>query len=574
MKSVIVRSLAAGALILLQACIETPVEQTGYNEAGSESDEDRNGNGRPSKAVDRSIPERRYASIPESGVELGMGWNSLRGEIVPNFCMDFAPVRSPGQEIEVDIHEVSDQSEIMDSLNVSAEVAVKTMFASGGAKANFARESKVSSNSTTLLLHAVVEDGVLFMGPPHAPAATRSGFPAVEPAQLFSAEKQRSGPTVLEFSPEVKAYAENPDKFRDMCGDYFVSAVFGGAELIATLTFTANSEASSQDISAAVQAQYGAISASVAAEKKNSASEQSTDFRLNFVQVGGGPGMIPMSKDGLEQKLRELSIEAHNNPKLHTMELRSYREVAGADGLVFSSKDKEFEVIADYYWLLTSLYTDLAEVLNAPQNYRTLAGFRELNSEHIKKLRNLQDDILIVNASLREIMDAYYDGRRPNDEIIAKTHHDWFARELLYMREQCPDNDCGESRYVTNEMLDQLSNLAVEEENRFRDCPASDNDWFGCVVTAFEQSVPFENPNTLRLLIPVRKTPDDAARLAKYNNINGRWSVVNDLFYSHELVQQTKRFCQRDPADNECMTNAELDTLYKLIFGYEWLVTW
>ena len=38
---------------------------------------------------------------PESGVELGLGWDPQRAEIIFNRCIRFAPVKEEGQTIRM-----------------------------------------------------------------------------------------------------------------------------------------------------------------------------------------------------------------------------------------------------------------------------------------------------------------------------------------------------------------------------------------------------------------------------------------------------------------------------------------
>lgn len=68
----------------------------------------------------------RRVDVPASGVELGLGWDTARGEVVANRCVEFAPVRETGQVATLRMREVSDQSEIMESLGVSAAVSVNS----------------------------------------------------------------------------------------------------------------------------------------------------------------------------------------------------------------------------------------------------------------------------------------------------------------------------------------------------------------------------------------------------------------------------------------------------------------
>jgi|GEM_PF-1867063 len=489
------------------------------------------------------VPERRYASTPESGVELGMGWDSRRGEIVPNHCIDFAPIRATGQDIEVELSEVADQSELMESLNVSANVAVKTIIASGSAKGSFAKKSKVTSNSTTLLLYATVENGVIFVGPSAPPAPVRSAYPAAAQANA-GAGRSASVPggrlsDEISFKSSLRSKTSSPDAFRDRCGDYFVSAIYSGAELMATIEFASKSKTESKAIKTAVKASYGAVSAGGETATNNSAVMNNTNFNMKFAQTGGGVGMIPISKEGLQQKLQKLAIEAYENPKFHTMELRSYREVPGGNGLVYNSMDEPFEVISDYYWLLSSVYDEIEDIRLNPASYDNSSG---LSSD---ELLELQDEILEVRAALYEIMDAYIEGRRPEREILDKVDHQWFPGDAA-------------KAFV----LDLTPIAALRAPGAETD-PASVSEcdsaaWFACLVKELTTAFPYENPNTVRLLLPLPKHQLPEAEPAPDFDRN---KAILDWY----VGRQSKRVCQRDPTDNECLTNQEIADLMQYI---------
>ena len=156
--------------ILICLCVFTSCKHEGETDIVIEE---------PGIKVNKKIPPRYTEGIPNDNVELGMGWDSRRGEVVPNVCIKFSPVKSSGQELKLSMREVSDKSEIMDSLGVSAEISVKTMFASGSAQASFASNSKVSSSSTTLMLHASVDNGEIFVGPTESSGIPRSAYPKI-----------------------------------------------------------------------------------------------------------------------------------------------------------------------------------------------------------------------------------------------------------------------------------------------------------------------------------------------------------------------------------------------------------
>ena len=347
----------------------------------------------PGPRTSHKIPERFTTGVPDSGVELDMGWDSRRGEIVPNRCIQFSPIRAPGMEIEVDLSEVSDQSEIIDALNVRASVSVKSITGSGSAKASFAKKSKVKSNQTTLLLNAKIENGALFVGPPAAPAAARRAFPRVR--QLPKSESwPRPAPAsdAIVFDPAVKGRLKHKDSFRELCGDYFVAAIYSGTQLVSTISFKSADKSSKQTITAAIKGELGGVSASADAKKDHQTALASTSLERKFMQVGGGHGPVPVSREGLAQKLQGLAEEAAADPKFHTMELRSYREIAGAEELVYASNDADYETVTDYYWLLSSLYDDIETIREEQDSYAFDTGLP------LNQLLALQDQVLDVRG--------------------------------------------------------------------------------------------------------------------------------------------------------------------------------
>ena len=460
-----------------------------------------------------------------------MGWDSRRDEIVPNRCIQFSPIRSSGMEIEMDLTEVSDQSEIMDAFNVSASVSVKSIMGSGGAKAFFAKKSKVKSNETTLPLNAKVENGVLFVGPPAAPAAPRLALPSV-PQQPVSKSWPRPAPAsdAIVFDPAVKGRLKHKDSFRELCGDYFVTAIYSGTLLVSTISFKSTSKSSKRSLTAAIKGELGGVSASTNAKKSHETALNSTSMEMNFMQVGGGRGPIPVSREGLKERLRELANEAATDPKFHTMELRSYRDIAGAEELVYASNDADYETVTDYCWFLSSLYDDIKTAREAHSLYAFGTGLP------LDDLLTLQDQFLDVRRALYGAMDAYLNGRPPDSELMAKVDYCWFP------------NPAGKPF--------TLSLAGIGETGGETDSACGT--WFNCLADALRAAVPAENPNTLRLLLPLPKAP---AEIASLTGLAGHKRAALDGY----IRRQSTRMCDLDPTDNECMPNAEISSLVPLI---------
>ena len=109
----------------------------------------------------QSRQEPEIIAAPDNGVELGLGWDSATGQVVPNRCIEFAAVEERGQSISLDFQEVSSTEELMESLDVSASISVNTMFSSVSAQAKFAKNAEMNSEKTSILMEADVQNGVL-----------------------------------------------------------------------------------------------------------------------------------------------------------------------------------------------------------------------------------------------------------------------------------------------------------------------------------------------------------------------------------------------------------------------------
>jgi len=277
-------------------------------ESQAQSEGDRAGAGAPSALV-------QTLGIPTSGVELGLGWDSKKGRVVPNRCVDFAPVQERGQGVTLDMHEVSDQSEVMESLGVSASVAVRTLFVSGSAQASFAKQSKVNATSTSLMLRAIVDNGVLFAGPRRWQERARFSFPTIPeegeapPASGWKDWAEDRGGQER-YAVGLKPWASDiltgeqsghqtlaardasgVQAFRRYCGDSYVSAIYSGAELLAMITFRASSRENKRKITASLKAQFGPVEMSAAAREDRNDKREKTDLEVSYMQIGGGSGI-------------------------------------------------------------------------------------------------------------------------------------------------------------------------------------------------------------------------------------------------------------------------------------------
>lgn len=477
----------------------------------------------------------QQVGIPLSGVELGMGWDSRRGEVVPNRCIEFAPVQARGQATRLHLTEVSDQSELMQSLSVDASVSVRTIFASGDAKSSFAKSSKVKASSTNLVLQATIDNGVLFVGPKRMPDRARFANPQFgergEPApeegwRQWADDAGSSDLHSLTFRPWAKDFLDSGQAadFRRRCGDSFVAAIQSGAELLALITFTASSADEKQKIAASISADFGIVQASASVEQANNSSRESSNLGVTVSQIGGSSGPIATSRPDLVEKLKLLAADAAMAPKFHSMQVVSYDSLADwPPNLPLTTPTDQLEVIADTYWFLSSYYDLLEEIIGEPAAYSYATGL--IPSE----LMVLQDKVLETRASLLA-------GLREAAAGEVRT-----ASLLMTDGLPVPGGGAVDFGFAETGLLGAESALPKAVE------------WVDALAESLEDTLPFGNPNTLLLHLPLPQ--------AATAGLLGDEAGLRALAVRHHLHDQAKRFCRLDPTDNQCLTNAKLREL-------------
>jgi hypothetical protein len=482
----------------------------------------------PTKPGGSSIgrgPATRLAQkegIPESGVELGWGWDTRTGSVVSNRCVEFAPVQATGQRANLSMQEVSDKSDVMDSLGVSASVSVSAIFgASGSAHASFARQSKVSSTSTSLLLRATIDNGVLFAGPSQDPAKSRRAFPSISadgqpvPPSLDWKKWQETSSKRSQDEVALTSWASDLlrkggiNEFTRHCGDAYVSAIYGGAELLAITTFASTNKAQKEKVTAALKAQYGVVQASANASKERESTLGSTNMDVSYMQVGGGSGILPTTRDQLVKKLEGLATEAAQHPKFHSMEITPYDQLASWPADAIPTGDAQVDdTLSNYYWSLTSLNDDIQSILDDYASYWPMTGLG------FAELQVLQDEVNRLRADIYE------------SALLEKTGGPVQSSFRFQSKELSTLNTAAQTTFSADWVKERL-------------------------LPKLEASAPQKNVNALRLKLPL---PKSAA--TGLNEKNAAQAVVE--FY---VGRQSKRICARNPSDSECLSNEQLKKL-------------
>ncbi len=342
----------------------------------------------------QAIEATEIVAAPETGIDLGWGWDSFDSRPVPSVCVEFAERSEPAQTRIMTMHEVSDSYEVMQRMGMSAEASVKTIGFEASGKAAFAKELNITGFSSSFLLNASVDNGVRYAAP----------------APVVAGREISSGPS-LRLTAEAAALARGRtlDEFQRRCGNAFVSAVYSGARLTAVLTIATESHQQQESLSAELSGSgWGArMRAKVEGLSTNADANERLD--LSIFQVGGRGDAIPTSKEDLLEKLEILSALAFDAPKDFRIAVTPYEALANWPGKKIGGEEQEFDELASIWGAYNTLYDEFQSVLDAPTGFRA-AGFNNdhcpavtaLDGATVERLKEAQDE---VRAALHEIED-------------------------------------------------------------------------------------------------------------------------------------------------------------------------
>ncbi len=466
---------------------------------------------------------------PESGVELGLGWDSQRAEIIPNRCIRFAPVREEGQTIRMQLQEVSDSSELMEQLGVSAGMSIKSALGSASAQGKFASKTKITSSSNSLLIQATVDNGVLFVGPSQPLDPVRSAYPLKEhnssrPPWWINAANVSPliGLTDEALDTLGSGDAKNLREFERLCGDSFVSAIYSGAELIAVVSVRSQSRSKAKSAQSCVKAKLSAWGVTgetnACTESGTDQASGSTEVTVDFTQIGGAGGKIPMNQEGFLAKLNDLPAEARTGPQFHSMDLTPYSDLPNWPHAIAmdTTDDPEEALLVNFYYTLTSVQHSLQDALDNPEQYV---------GEDSAQLKSLQDEVMTYR---RDIFHTLQDIHR-----LAG-----IPTEVPFLFGLLTRTDAEAVRQKT-----QLARRLLAQKTR---------------LVAFNGGS--ENPNLIKLKLPMPCTALESCT-------GTRCAISGGDIVDYYVGRQSRRICQTDPASSECLNNQQLDTLAESIDG-------
>jgi hypothetical protein len=359
---------------------------------------------------------QEFVAVPETGVRLGQGWDTARESALSNVCIEFVPRTSGAQTTELEMREVSNRSELMESLDVSATASVKAMVVSASAKASFASSSKVSAYALSFVVQARVDNGYEFVAP--KPVGTSGFYPGRTPdswwARMFGTGRWDQIPIPVKNPPDYDpqeigaqvrltpwalSLAQRDDgSFEHHCGDAFVHAIYGGAEMFGMVNIETSSIEKRKDVAASVEASGSFFEAGGSFEEEVKKADSKSTIEVHFFQSGGAGGLIASSRELFVKKLETLAGEAQRDPKLTRIAVMPYHVLANwpAPGGEWPPENEFSEWVAQY-WTYTSLYEDMQQALDHKDDFTFDRGVS------IKELAQLQDEVHDIRRRLERM---------------------------------------------------------------------------------------------------------------------------------------------------------------------------
>ncbi len=470
-----------------------------------------------------TLAESKQVGFQETGAQLGWGWNSALEEAIPNICVEFESTSEGAQTVNMTISEVSSQSELLEKMDLSATASVKAMVSVEG-KASFAKEVSINSSSSSFLVRATIDNGYDYA----APVKMKTTKP---PEQLSFWERwfgesvgdpEEEKGSKLRLTPWALDLAKRGgdlEAFRAQCGDAFVQAVYGGAELYGLVTIESSKKNSSKKFSEEVTGSYSFVQAGEKFEESIRSIDENAEISVTFFQLGGSGGAIASDRAGFLKKLETLTGEAAENPKHTRLAVMPYSQLAnwprepGPD-----PQEHELNEILVEYWNFTSLYRDVQQVLAHPDKFLLNKGVTETG------LHQLEDELNAIRKRLeRMARDNASLGRQVTTLPIPETRLVQ-AQSLLNGREQ-------ETGPPSAQLRDAITLLRLDEDLKTLHEWKPDINWY-----------------KVRMPLPL-----SAVRNEDYQDPDLRQWIVD--WYIGRLA---RRQCNLSPSARGCLSNAQI----------------
>ncbi len=418
--------------------------------------------------------EPRTVDYPRDGVSLGNGWNGALGEKTATRCIKFKQFDNPAGTRNLNINRYDTRYSFLNSIDVSVEVQLHSFFdANASAKTKFTSELKIDQEESNFAVYAVVENGASYAGP------------------------DESGKILLTDEYE-KLSNSDPKEFERQCGDSYVAAVFGGAELSALYTFHTYAVEEQKAITQMMQASgFNLFEANTSTTQKLIEYADKHQLTIFYTQSGGSGDPLPIDLAGITEKVQELPKLAKSAPFYAAIAIRRYDELPNWRRPKGSWLSEKYAHIVSQYSKMLSLRDLTQGMIHSSGNYNFDRGVSMADLQHTEteldslvrglnmvaqKCYETQGQGCSVDPSLA-VSDYEFRIKLPvrKNSFVADTELENTKKELT-TKQALLDHETEAARYrlshglgtsLTNEQREQMINMAVsarrEEVQRLSD---------------------------------------------------------------------------------------------------------
>lgn len=291
----------------------------------------------------------------DSGMTIGFGYDAIKDE-AKGECVNFSGKEEVnGFQSSIEINQIENSSNLFKEMNLSSSASAKFAVGAGASlKASFAFSREINSYSTFVLVKSVVRTPVV----------------VARDVSIKSAYDKYFG------------VAGGATKFREKCGDYYVSGYSAGGEFYGVIQIESNSNEEKNNLETSLKGGYGSFSGEAELKSKISTVLKNKNVNIRVYSGGGIPQILKADVDGLidmaskfPTKFLDSGGKYNGTGVINSILLKPYYELPSSYDITNGSVDIQNQIrIVDRYTDLLMNYekyiNDVNYILKYPAKFK------------------------------------------------------------------------------------------------------------------------------------------------------------------------------------------------------------
>ncbi|MDM8559641.1 hypothetical protein [Candidatus Parabeggiatoa sp. HSG14] len=301
----------------------------------------------------------------DQNIDTGVGFDTLQSKVRGD-CVEISEpkqvVNVSGQEVVFSLVQIEDSLSLNQHLQISASASLKASVFGASGKANLSRSVKVNDYSIYALASVFVRN---------------------------NAYRMRN----VKLKPDTyKLYAEDKERFRNRCGDTFVSGYITGGEFHSIIEIKTNNKTEKRSFSSELTGSYGIFSGSATFKQKLERIAKKNRIHVYVMHTGGTGEIVNITPEKMVTQATKFpkTVESDKaRPVLAT--IQSYETLKLPAGITPVDRLTQQEVILELARLSSYAQKQLANIeyiLFHPKE------FKKPNIQSLNKAANLTRTLL------------------------------------------------------------------------------------------------------------------------------------------------------------------------------------